>query len=146
MRDISTAAALLAALGSAERLALLAAVGSGRADTVADAATETGLPVRRVLKEAARLAGCGLLRIDGQRLSADLAVLSGAADALDAAQPAARLLADDPALARHFRHGRLSAVPDDLALRHRLADLAATLLPAGVSARAGSSPGSGCAG
>ncbi|BCJ32014.1 DUF2087 domain-containing protein [Actinocatenispora sera] len=129
MRDISTAAALLAALGSADRLALLTAVGTGRAGTVTDAAAETGLPVRRVLKEAARLADCGLLRLDGQRVSADLAVLAGAADALDAAQPTAALLADDPVLARHFRHGRLRAVPEDLALRHRLADLAATLLP-----------------
>lgn len=130
MRDISTAAALLAALGSAERLSLLAAVGSGRAGTVAEAATETGLPVRQVVKEAARLADCGLLDLAGQQLSADLTVLAGAADALDAAQPTAPMLADDPVLARHFRHGRLRAVPDDLALRHRLADLAATLLPA----------------
>ncbi|BCJ33726.1 hypothetical protein Athai_12290 [Actinocatenispora thailandica] len=130
MREISTAAAMLAALGRTERLGILAAVGSGRAGTVTEAAAETGLPVRRVLKEAARLADCGLLRLDGQRLSADLGALATAADALDATLPTSRPLADDPVLARHFRHGRLIAVPEDLALRHRLADLAATLLPA----------------
>ncbi|MGA8116892.1 MAG: DUF2087 domain-containing protein [Actinocatenispora sp.] len=130
MKELSRAAARLATLASADRLAVLTAVASRGAGTLAEVAADTGQSVRTVVKEAVRLAECGLLTIDGQRLTADLAPLRTDADTVESVLPTTRLLAEDPRLARHFRHGRLVAVPDELSLRHRLADLLAQLLPA----------------
>lgn len=95
---------------------------------MAQIATDTGLATRAVIKEAVRLAECGLLTINGQQLTADLALLRSTANTIEAGLPTTRLLTDDPVLARHFRHGRLVAVPDDLKLRHRLANVVVQLL------------------
>jgi hypothetical protein len=130
MKDLSRAVALLAALASADRLAVLTAVAARGCNTVAQVATDTGLATRAVIKEAVRLADCGLLTINGRQLTADLALLRSTADTIESGLPTTRLLADDPELARYFRHGRLVAVPDDLKLRHRLADVVVRLLPA----------------
>jgi hypothetical protein len=130
VKNLSQAAALLAALASTDRLAVLTAVAVRGNSSLADVATDTGLATRAVVKEAVRLADCGLLTMNGQQIAANLAPIRAAADAIESALPTTRLLASDPLLARHFRHGRLVAVPDDLGLRHRLADLVVQLLPA----------------
>jgi hypothetical protein len=125
---------MLNALASGERLALLGAVarrqsaGAGR--SLAALAEELGVPVRTLVKEVARLQGCGVLTIDADRtLSADLSALTGTADALVEDLPISGLLRTAPELRRYFVNGRLSDLTVDHEVKLRLAPLLARLLP-----------------
>jgi hypothetical protein len=135
-RAIGEAAHHLVALGAPDRLILLAAVVDrerrGAGCTLSELAEATGLGERTVIKQAVRLAACGLLELHDRTLAANLTVLQQQAAELDALLPASRLTADDPALARHFQHGRLTAVPEDPATAARLARALVRLLPSGV--------------
>lgn len=134
MSDLRAAATLLSVLASADRLELLSFVVRANENcddcTASAAAAATGRDTRSVMRDAARLMECGLLRIDGSGMTARLASLREAADHIDSTFPVAALLAGEPDLARLFSHGQLVAVPDNPALRLRLARLLARLLPA----------------
>jgi hypothetical protein len=129
----SQASAMLNALASPSRLALLAAV-SRRQEAGADCsfgavAEELDVPVKALLKEVARLADCGLLIIVNRTLSANLPALKNVAAALVDELPIARLLTTAPDLERYFVNGRLTDLAVDHTVKLRLAPLLARLLP-----------------
>jgi hypothetical protein len=129
----SHAAAMLNALASPTRLALLSAVtqrqGAG-ADCSFSAIAETlGMPMKGLLKEVARLEDCGLLIIVNRTLSANLPALKGTAAALVDELPIARLLTTAPDLERYFVNGRLTDLAVDHTVKLRLAPLLARLIP-----------------
>ena len=126
----SDASALLNALASADRLALLAAVTSTPDRLLSDLADELGRPIRDLVKEVARLADCGLVKVVDRRVSADLSVLRGTADALVDALPISGLLATAPELRRFFVNGRLTELTVDHRVKLALAPLLARLFPA----------------
>lgn len=124
---------MLSSLGVASRLDLLATVIRRQADgadcSLPAVAAATGRGQRDLAKDLVHLTECGLLAVRGGVVTADLAPLRAAADAVDATHPVTALLADDPDLARLFRHGRLVTWPEDPALWRRIAYLAVRLLP-----------------
>ena len=130
----SRASALLNALSSADRLALVSSIArrqAGGADrrlsTIAD---DLGVPVKALIKEVTRLRECGLVTLGADRtLEVDLSVLHAAADALVADLPIAGLLTTAPELRRHFVNGRLTELTVDHDVKLRLAPLLARLLP-----------------
>lgn len=130
----SRASALLNALSSADRLALVSALaqrqatgGDRRLTTVA---ADLGMPAKALVKEVTRLQECGLVTLGGDRtLAVDLSALKTAADALIADLPIAGLLSTAPDLQRHFVNGRLADLTMDHDVKLRLAPLLARLLP-----------------
>jgi uncharacterized protein DUF2087 len=130
---VSQAAAMLNALSSPSRLALLCTVAqrsaAGQDCSLTAVAEVLGLPMKALVKEVARLQDCGLLKVADRTLSADLTALRGTADALVDDLPAARLLRMAPDLSRYFVHGRLVGVTFDHSVQLRLAPLLAQLLP-----------------
>ena len=133
MSVVSQAAAMLNALSSPNRLALLSTVSAraaaGQDCSLTSLAAALDLPMKALVKEVARLQECGLLSIDGRTVSADLTALRGTADALGDELPVARLLTMAPDLSRYFVHGRLASMNLDHSVRLRLAPLLARLLP-----------------
>ena len=129
----SQASAMLNALASSTRLALLSAVSERQiagADCSFGAIAEAlGIPMKALLKEVARLEDCGLLIIANRTLSANLPALKGAAVALVDELPIARLLTTAPDLERYFVNGRLADLAVDQTVKLRLAPLLARLLP-----------------
>jgi uncharacterized protein DUF2087 len=133
MSVVSQAAAMLHALSSPSRLALLSAV-TARADAGQDCsltalAAVLDLPMKALVKEVARLQECGLVSLDGRTVTADVKALRGMAEALVDELPVARLLSMAPDLSRYFAHGRLASVQLDHSVWLRLAPLLARLLP-----------------
>jgi hypothetical protein len=129
----SQASALLNALASPARLALLSAVAQRQA-TGADrslgaVAEALGVPMKMLVKDVARLVDCGLLSIADRTLSANLPVLKATATALVDELPIARLLTMAPDLERYFVNGRLAGLTVDHTVKLRLAPLLARLLP-----------------
>lgn len=88
-----------------------------------------GRPLRELVDDLVRLQRPGLLRVRGQRVQPDLDLLAAAAERLAAQHPVARLLAGAPELARFFRHGRLTTMPEDVGTQSRIAVLLVELLP-----------------
>jgi hypothetical protein len=133
MPVVSQAAAMLNALSSPSRIALLSAVSArtaaGQDCSLAALAAALDVPMKALVKEVARLQDCGLVSLDGRTVSADLTVLRDTADALVEELPVARLLTMAPDLSRFFVHGRLASVNFDHSVRLRLAPLLARLLP-----------------
>lgn len=129
MSSVSRASALLNVLSSPERLALLAAVVADQGCALADLAVTRGVPMKVLVKELARLADCGLVKVADRRVSADLSVLRGTADALVETLPIDGLLATAPELRRYFVNGRLTALTVDHQVKLKLAPLLARLLP-----------------
>ena len=133
MSQINEAASLLSAVASPRRLMLLA-VASDRArngeDTSVQAvATSLSVDLKDLMKDVARLQDCGLVRMDGHRMSVSLETLGDTAQALVAELPITRLLADQPDVARFFKHGRLTSVPANFQTLKALAGLLVQLLP-----------------
>jgi len=131
---LAEAAELLQTMSNPARLQLLQAAvdrgGDARECTLDDLAEVTGRGVRDLVQDVVRLQRPGLLRVRGQRVRADLGVLSAAAQRAEALHPVSTLLADDPDLSRFFRHGRLMIMPEDRAVQRRVAALVVRLLPA----------------
>lgn len=134
--DLSAAAALLSSLGVPSRLDLLATVARRQAEgadcALPAVATAVGRSQRDLAKDLSHLTDCGVLSVRGGVVTADLTPLRTAADTLDEVHPVTPLLADDPDLARLFRHGRLVTVPESDELWHRIGRLAVRLLPVDV--------------
>ena len=133
MLPISRSAAMLAALSSPERLTLLATVSArataGQSCSLSAVSEALGMPMKTLVKEVARLADCGLLKVRGRILSADLPALRAASDALVGELPIARLLATAPELERYFANGRLTELTVDHSVKLKLAPMLAKLLP-----------------
>jgi predicted transcriptional regulator len=129
----SQASAMLNALASPTRLALLSVVsqrqGAGADCSFGAIAEALDMPIKALLKEVARLEDCGLLIIVNRTLSANLPALKGAAAALVDELPIARLLTTAPDLERYFVNGRLTDLAVDHSVKLRLAPLLARLLP-----------------
>ncbi len=135
MSELSTAAAVLAALADQPRLELFAEIGRRQA-RAQDCSTTTvaaalGRDLRAVLKDAVRLDACGVLTIDKGTLRIKPEALKRASQAIVASLPLSPLLAEEPDLARFFRYGRLVAIPDNPRYRERVAALIVKLLPVG---------------
>ncbi|MGX6607390.1 DUF2087 domain-containing protein [Micromonosporaceae bacterium Da 78-11] len=129
MPAVNEASALLNALSSPDRLALLAAVVAAPGRSLADLSAALGVPMKDLVKEVARLQECGLAKVVDRTVSADLSVLRGTADALVATLPIAALLATAPELWRYFSNGRLTGLTVDHQVKLKLAPLLARLLP-----------------
>lgn len=129
MSSVSHASALLNALSSPERLALLTAVVADQGCALADLAVVLGVPMKVLVKEVARLEDCGLVKVADRRVSADLSVLRGTADALVGTLPIDGLLSTAPELRRYFVNGRLTTLTVDHQVKLKLAPLLARLLP-----------------
>lgn len=135
--DLSTAAAILSALASPDRLALIGTIavrtGAGLGCSVAELVTATGADFRRTAKTVGRLVECRVAQIDdGGTVVLRPEGLADLATALEAALPATALLADFPDLRPFFRHGRLASMPEDPDRRSRLARLLVELVPVEV--------------
>lgn len=133
---LAETAELLHTLSNPTRLQLLWAAVDRGGDcgecTLADLAEATDRGVRDLVPDLVRLQRPGLLRVRGQRVRADLGVLTAAAQRAEALHPVSVLLVDDPDLGRFLRHGRLVSVPEDRAAQRRVAALLVRLLPAGT--------------
>ena len=130
----SRASALLNALSSADRVALVSSIARRQADRadrrLSTIAADLGVPVKALVKEVTRLRECGLVTVGADRtLAVDLSVLTAAADALVAEMPITGLLRTAPELRRHFVNGRLASRTVDHDVKLRLAPLLARLLP-----------------
>lgn len=133
MSELSSAAELLGALSVSSRLTLLANVAErqSRGDdcSLGAVAAAVGRDSKSTVKDAVRLKEVGLVSIEGHTLSADLSVLSAAADAIDATLPVTGLLSEDPDLGRFFKYGRLVKLPENPDFRWRVAQILVRLLP-----------------
>jgi hypothetical protein len=129
MSSISRASALLNALSSPGRLALLAAVVADPGCSLTDLSATLEVPMKVLVKEVARLEDAGLVKVADRRVSADLSVLRGTADALVATLPIDGLLRTAPELRRYFVNGRLTTLTVDHQVKLTLAPLLARLLP-----------------
>lgn len=133
MLPISRSAAMLAALSTPERLTLLATVANraaaGQSCSLTAISEALDVPMKTLVKEAARLTDCGLLTVRDRILYADLSALRVAADALVGELPVARLLVTAPELERYFANGRLTELTVDHTVKLKLAPLLARLLP-----------------
>jgi DNA-binding transcriptional ArsR family regulator len=133
MSVVSQGAAMLNALSSPSRLALLSAVSAraaaGQDRSLASLAAALDMPMKTLVKEVARLQDCGLVSLDGRTVTAHLTALRATADAMVDELPVARLLTMAPDLSRYFVHGRLARTNLDHSVQLRLAPLLARLLP-----------------
>jgi hypothetical protein len=130
---LSTVAAVLAALADTRRLELLSVVAKrqqhGTDCSINAIAAELGLDLAATLKEAIRLSNCGLLNLQRHSMSVDLDVLRTASAAVESLLPISQLLLEDRGLARFFKHGRLTAIPENINARREVAALVTRLLP-----------------
>ena len=133
---LSRAARQLAALADRERAAVLGSAlrleETTQGCTVAALAADRASDLRTTGRHLATLEAAGLVAVAEHRVLPRVEVLQATVEALLAALPVSALLADDPALGRLFRHGRLTGLPvlARVEERGRLADLLVRLLPA----------------
>lgn len=133
MPAASQAAAMLTALSSPDRLALLSAIATRVAEgsdcSLEALSADLGMPMKTLVKEVARLQDCGLLVIAGRTVAADLDALRAMAGRLTGELPITGLLSTAPELERYFTHGRLTELTVDHSVKLKLAPLLARLLP-----------------
>jgi hypothetical protein len=128
-RQVSAAIAMLRALARPERLALLTALGSDPVG-IGALSERTGIPVRSLAKEVGRLESAGLVTIDKGTITATLDAMARLAEDLEQTLPIVAIVQRHD-LERFFKHGRLVAIPVDVANQAALAAALVELIPAG---------------
>ena len=129
------AAQQLSALADPQRAALLSGAlrlaSSTQGCTVAALAADQGTDLRTAARHLAALEAAGLVSVREHHVRPRLEALEQTAADLLAALPVTALLAQDRALGRLFRHGRLTGLPvlARVEERARLAALLVRLLP-----------------
>lgn len=130
---LDAVAAILAALADTRRLELMSVVAKrqqlGADCSMSTIAAALGLDLAATLKEAIRLSNCGLLTLRHRSMSVDLSVLRAASASVESLLPISQFLLENPGLARFFKHGRLTAIPENLNARREVAVLVTRLLP-----------------
>lgn len=129
VRALSRAASQLAALAQPDVAAVVAALPRrpGSTATLTDLGEGSGLEMRALGKAIARARDAGIVRVEGDRISADQRGPSDAVAHLVALTPLGALLVDRPELAAGTPYGFIHGVPSGDHAQDLLALLAAQL-------------------